>query len=144
MGKCVFCRIVDNNDKAVVVYENLSFVAFMDRHPANPGHVLVIPKRHYAGITSMPVKEVGKLYSVTAIVARAAKKATAADGVNLGQSDGRAASQEIFHAHVHVLPRFSGDAPPGRWPGRKEIPQRELRRIGELIRKEISRVTQTP
>lgn len=137
MSKCVFCRIAEKEDNAVVVYDDSSFLAFMDKYPANPGHVLLIPKKHYRGITTMPVDEVGRLYSVAAILARAVKRAIGADGVNLGQSDGRAASQEIFHAHVHVLPRFSGDAPAGRWPRRKEIAEGELRRMGELIRREV-------
>lgn len=137
MRVCVFCRIAEKNERAVIVYDDPFCLAFLDNRPINPGHVLVIPKKHYRGITAMPANEVGMLYSVAATVAKAVKRALLADGVNLGQSDGRAASQDIFHAHVHVVPRFLGDAPSGLWPARKQTSLAELRRIGPQIRREI-------
>lgn len=143
MPQCVFCKIVEGDHGAVIVYRNHNFVAFMDKHPANPGHVLVIPKKHYRTFMAMPEGEVGELYAVAAFLARAVSKAVRADGMNLGQSSGKAASQDVFHAHVHILPRFRGDAPDTRWPTRKSISAQELDRIGAAVRKQLNLMSKT-
>jgi histidine triad (HIT) family protein len=82
----------------------------MDINPVTPGHLLVIPREHHASIATIP----GSVLSHMALVGQwlaAALRASPvrSDGINLFLADGAAAGQEIFHAHLHVFPRFRGD-----------------------------------
>ncbi len=136
MKFCVFCDIVEGKEDAARVYEDEHYLSFMDKGPVNPGHTLVIPKKHYEVIMDMPSEEAGSLFAVAAKVARGVEKAVSADGINLFQMNGAAAWQDVPHVHVHVVPRFFGDEIRIHWPAVKaEIVQ--LRRIGEVIRKYI-------
>ena len=136
-SNCVFCEIVQGKRPAAIVWQDADFMCFIDKHPMNPGHSLVIPRKHYALMTDMPVSEVGKLFECAARVSRAIFKALKPDGVNVGQSNGKAASQTIFHVHVHIVPRFKGDAKEGFWPQRKRFTEKRLnemaRKINEVI-----------
>ncbi len=84
-------------------------IAFLDIRPVNEGHCLVIPKEHYADIFDVPSELLGKVYQVTKKVAVAVKQAVNADGISIIQQNGKAANQDIFHLHVHVIPRFTGE-----------------------------------
>lgn len=138
MERCEFCRIVKREAAAVVVYEDEETVAFMDKEPFNPGHTLVVPKKHYKYITDMPEEEVGSLFRVVSRLARAVFRASGADGLNLGQSNGEAASQQILHVHVHVIPRFKGDTEHGMFPSRKRLSAGELEESGRRIQEALS------
>ena len=83
-------------------------MAFLDIRPANEGHTLVIPKDHYEGILDIPSELLGKVHKVAKNVANAVKLALNADGISVIQQNGRAANQEVFHLHVHVIPRYNG------------------------------------
>ena len=72
------------------------------------GHALVIPKAHYIDIFDIPLEQISQVHRVTKQVALAVKKATHADGISIIQQNGKAAGQDIFHLHVHVVPRFEG------------------------------------
>ncbi len=133
MNQCVFCKIVNHEADAVTVYEDEETVAFMDKEPFNLGHTLVTPKKHYKFITDMPENEVCSLFKVVSRVAKAVLKATRSDGLNLGQSNGEAASQQIFHVHVHIIPRFKGDAEDSMFPPRKQPSLEELKESGRRI-----------
>ncbi|MCS6962835.1 MAG: HIT family protein [Thermoflexus sp.] len=109
MNGCVFCAIVARQQPAEIVYEDEQTMAFMDIHPANPGHTLVIPKRHAATIFDIDEEDAAAVMRTAVRVARAIQKALTPDGLNLVQSNGRAGGQEIFHLHVHVIPRWVGD-----------------------------------
>jgi len=106
---CIFCAIIEGRAAAEVVFEDEETLAFMDINPANPGHTLVIPKRHVRNVYELDDEAAAAVMKVTVRVARAIKKALQPDGMNLVQSNERAASQEIFHFHIHVIPRWYGD-----------------------------------
>jgi histidine triad (HIT) family protein len=106
---CIFCDIVEGRAAAEVVFEDEETLAFMDINPANPGHTLVIPKRHVRDIYELDDETAAAVMKVTVRVARAVKRSLQPDGMNLVQSNERAASQEIFHFHMHVIPRWYGD-----------------------------------
>ena len=91
-----------------MVYEDGEVLAFMDIRPVSEGHTLVIPKRHYADIFDTPEELVAATTKVTKRIALAAKKATQADGISIVQQNGEAAGQDIFHLHLHIIPRFEG------------------------------------
>lgn len=83
-------------------------MAFLDIRPLSVGHTLVIPKSHYVDIFDTPTKQIEQVHRVSKQIALAVKKATQADGISIIQQNGKAAGQEIFHLHVHVVPRFEG------------------------------------
>ena len=84
-------------------------MAFMDLRQENPGHVLVIPRTHIADILELDDRTGAALMGGTTRVARAMERAFAPDGINVWQSTGEAAGQEVFHLHLHVMPRRFGD-----------------------------------
>ncbi len=133
---CIFCRIVNKQAEASLVYEDDYTLAFLDIHPLNPGHTLVIPKKHYPNVFEMPLEEVGRVFVSAAKVARAVRKASRADGISIGQSNGRAASQEVFHMHIHIIPRFNHEMMSG-FPNRKETHRAELEEVGRKIKAAI-------
>ena len=141
--ECPFCKISTHQDKAVVVFEDSNYLAFMDRHPINTGHTLVIPRKHYVNVMEMPPEEVGQTFSLAAVISRAVLQATSADGINLGQNNGSAASQEVPHLHVHIIPRFIKEVKEGFWPSRKVTSLNELQNVGDLIRSELSKILLT-
>ena len=106
---CVFCAIVEGKAPAEVVYEDEMTVAFMDINPANPGHTLVIPRKHVRDIFSMDEETAVTVMRAAVRVARAIEAALQPDGINLIQANGRAAFQSVFHSHLHIIPRWWGD-----------------------------------
>jgi len=107
---CNFCRIVSGENPASMVYEDERVLAFMDLHPANIGHLLVVPREHWETIYDIPEKVLGDLFAVVKRVSVAVKKAVGAEGISVLQFNEGAAGQSIRHFHVHVIPRFRGDA----------------------------------
>lgn len=106
---CVFCAIAAGREPASVVWEGALALAFMDLRQPTPGHVLVIPRAHIPDLLSLDDGTGAALMAGVARVARAVADAFAPDGLNLWQSTGAAAGQEVFHLHLHVLPRRIGD-----------------------------------
>jgi histidine triad (HIT) family protein len=113
---CLFCRIVSRELPATVVAEDDLTVAFMDINPATRGHALVVPRRHFTDLGEVDSETLAACASAAQHVARRAREAFDADGVNLLNSWGAAAWQTVFHFHVHVIPRYDGD--PLRLPWR--------------------------
>ena len=133
MNDCVFCKIVRGEIPSSKLYEDDSVLVFLDIAPVNKGHALVIPKKHYESIYSVPEEELEWIAVVTKRVALAVKKATGADGVNVLQANERAAGQEVMHFHVHVIPRFSGDGAGFKCP-KKEYAKGEMQEFQEKIK----------
>jgi histidine triad (HIT) family protein len=106
---CNFCRIASGKAQASVVYDDDCTLAFMDLHPANVGHTLIIPKEHWETIYDVPEKVLADLFAVVKRVSVAVKKAVGAEGISILQFNERAAGQSVRHFHVHVIPRSRGD-----------------------------------
>lgn len=110
METCVFCELVAGKRPISVIGETEDILAFMDIQPVNPGHALVIPKRHAAYLAELDPTLAGHMLAMGMRVAAALRTCGVhCEGVNLFLADGEAAGQEIFHAHLHVFPRFIGD-----------------------------------
>lgn len=106
---CIFCDLIQGKAPVSKVFEDEHTLAFMDLRQFHPGHVLVIPKRHIPDVRHLD-DELGSAFMTTVVkVARAVSAAFPSDGMNLWHSVGAAGGQEVFHLHVHVLPRFEGD-----------------------------------
>lgn len=104
MRDCDFCGIVRGEQPAQVVYETETVLAFLPLNAVAPGHTLVIPRLHTPDFLSCPAPLAGTLSAAAAHVGRAVRAAVAADGMNLITSAGEAASQTVFHLHVHLDP----------------------------------------
>ncbi len=107
---CVFCAIIDERAPASVVYEDDDVLAFMDINPVTPGHLLVVPRRHLPALGDLDDALGGHLFNLAKRLAAAIRASDVrSDGINLFYADGKAALQEVFHAHLHVIPRYPGD-----------------------------------
>ena len=105
---CIFCKIVQKQVPASVVYEDEHVLAFMDIRPINEGHTLVIPKKHFADIFEISEELNAYVNRIVKKVALAVKQESNADGISIIQQNGKAANQVVFHLHVHVIPKFEG------------------------------------
>ena len=113
-------------------------MAFMDLRQMSPGHVLVIPKTHVADIFDVDATTGAALMTTIARVARAVRDALRPDGMNIWQSNGKGAGQEVFHVHFHVLPRREGDGMLRIYPRHPDAPSRaELSAIAQNIANSI-------
>lgn len=106
---CIFCKIIAGEIPSSLVYEDEDFRAILDINPAARGHVIILPKKHYANLFELPEEEASKIFVVAKKIATAVKKTYQCDGVNILQNNGQASGQTVFHLHVHVIPRFEGD-----------------------------------
>ncbi len=127
--RCVFCRVVRGDAPASVVYHDELVTAFMDIGPVNPGHLLVVPNAHAASLADLTERDGQHIFPVGQRLAMALRRSgIRCDGVNLFLADGEAAGQDVFHVHLHVLPRFVGDGlSPARFFGKRSpsTPSRE-------------------
>jgi histidine triad (HIT) family protein len=109
-GACVFCQVVAGDLPSSRVHETSTVAAFMDIHPVTPGHLLVVPKAHVVGLAELSDELAAEMVSVARRLGAALRRSELrCEGVNLFLADGVAAGQEVFHAHLHVIPRFAGD-----------------------------------
>jgi histidine triad (HIT) family protein len=106
---CVFCSIVAGESASTAVYDDDRVLAFMDVNPATPGHLLVVPKRHATHLADLDPADGAAAFTAAQRLAGAVRAAMHADGANLFLADGEVAGQEVFHVHLHVLPRRAGD-----------------------------------
>lgn len=107
---CVFCAIVAGTAPAIRIYEDDDYLGILDIRPFTRGHTLVIPKRHTVDLTDTPPETVAAMAGIGQRIARAARRSGLhADGNNIVINDGKAAFQSVFHIHLHVLPRQTGD-----------------------------------
>ena len=90
-------------------YEDKDVVAFMDIQPVNAGHVLVVPREHYESLEDIPHSLATHLFEVAMLLAPVVKHVGDADGLNILVNSGAAAGQDVFHFHVHLIPRRAND-----------------------------------
>jgi histidine triad (HIT) family protein len=133
---CIFCKIVSKQAPSSIIYEDEAVMVFLDIRPLNLGHTLVIPKTHYVDIFDIPEKELSQIHKVAKLVSFAIKKATAADGISIIQQNGKAAGQDIFHIHVHVVPRFEGQKLP-HFSDLKEVERAKLDAMAKEIKQHL-------
>jgi histidine triad (HIT) family protein len=137
-GPCVFCQIVAGTAPAQRVLEDELSVAFMDLFPARRGHLLVIPKRHYADLLGADDRSLAQVAVNARRLARAMQRALAPDGIGVHQLNGAAAGQTIFHYHVHLVPRRHGD--PLGFHGRRMAQPGELAEVAAEIARALGEI----
>ena len=131
---CLFCKIATKEVPAFIVFEDVDTIAFLDIHPVNAGHTLVVPKTHMESIVDATPDTLGKLVSVAQRIAKA-QMANGAEGVNLLQNTNPAAGQVVPHLHVHVIPR-KGDDGFRHWQG-TEYKEGEIGAACEQLKSKI-------
>lgn len=136
MTGCIFCDIAKGKAPAVKVFENEHILVMMDIKPITKGHMLVIPKRHSEYLTDANDEIVGEMFKVAKNVALALKKSKlACKGINYVLADGTLAGQEVYHVHLHIIPRYRGDGFYFHMPSKydDETSTDELERIAAKI-----------
>ncbi|WP_238392214.1 HIT family protein [Halorussus amylolyticus] len=137
MSDCVFCSIVAEDSPAYRLYEDEHSLAFLDIEPATRGHALVVPKAHYETVTDMPNALAGAVFQTVHRVAGALESVYRLDGFNVLQANGVAAGQEVFHAHVHVIPRYRDDTVDLGWSG-KPADETIQQEVAATVRDELA------
>lgn len=107
---CLFCAIIGNELPSYKLYEDEVFYVMLDRFPKCLGHTLILPKRHAAHVFDLNEKEGAQLFPLAQKIALAMREALGFSGLNLLQNNGAAAGQEVNHFHLHLIPRYEGDA----------------------------------
>jgi histidine triad (HIT) family protein len=130
---CVFCKIARGEAPAWKIFEDNDIMVILDIFPVQKGHMLVISREHYESVHDAPPCVTAKLFTVAAALVKYLREELEAPGVNVIANDGRAAGQEIFHVHVHVIPRWK----PGGWRAlisRHPLTSEEASEVIEMMR----------
>ena len=135
--ECLFCKIINKSTPSIKIYEDDAVYAFLDIKPVSPGHLLVVPKKHYKNLYELPDDTLSKIVCALRDISIAVKSGTNADGINIEMNNDVAAGQVIFHAHFHIIPRFANDGL-RHWPG-KEQERIEQQKIASSIIKELNK-----
>lgn len=134
---CLFCKIIADEIPAYKVYGDDNFLAFLDINPVNPGHTLIVSKIHHRNLLDMPEDLTVKLGPLLKKLSQAIKNAVKADGLNIVWNNEPIAGQLIYHSHVHLIPRFTGDNFE-HWHGKTKPTVEELVENAKKIRKNIT------
>lgn len=124
MEDCIFCQIASGNAKSWKVYESDHAYAFLDIHPVNEYHTLVIPKRHYVNIFDIPTGELLHVISALKHVVDLYQERLGLANAQIINSSGAEAQQDVFHLHFHIVPRQKGDGQDVKWSPHPEMQER--------------------
>ncbi len=113
---CIFCKIIRGEIPSAKVIETAQAVAFLDIHPLNHGHTLLLPRAHHPRLADLPEEIAAHTGSLLPRLCRAIAAATGAPALNVVMNNGRAAGQTIDHCHWHIIPRFDDDPINWAWP----------------------------
>ena len=116
-ANCIFCT----PDREILA-ESAHGVAFFDSFPVSRGHALVVPRRHVATIFEMSGDEYADCFRLVLALKDLLAARYSPDGFNVGANCGEAAGQSVWHAHIHVIPRYKGDVPNPRGGIRGVVP----------------------
>jgi histidine triad (HIT) family protein len=146
---CIFCDLINGAGEVSICYEDSSAIAFMDIQPVNLGHVLVVPREHFESMSDIPPELAMHLFDVALRLSPVVRRLNGADDMNLVVNSGPAAGQNVFHYHVHLIPRKAGDGfdiplpfPGSTMPDRTLLDAMAVRMIAELrdpVRQQIAR-----
>jgi len=138
-GRCVFCAIIRGDAPAEIVLDDPAGIAFLDRRPLLPGHVLLVPRQHVATLPDLPIAEVGPLFALARRLTRAVPQATGSDGSFMAINN--VVSQSVPHLHIHVVPRRHDDRLFSRnlaWTRRPYRDEDDMRQVAAAIRAVLS------
>lgn len=133
---CIFCKIANGEIPSTTIYEDDDFRVFFDIAPASKGHCLIVPKEHFDNVFEMNEETAGKLFVCATKVARSLKKELNLEGLNIVQNNGTIAGQTVFHFHMHMIPRYTGDTVNVGWkPGEADMDElsKLAKKVGDNI-----------
>jgi histidine triad (HIT) family protein len=140
MEACIFCEILSGKAPASLVYQDDICLAFMDIQPINPGHMLLIPRQHAASLADLPLEIGSHLFQVGQRLVQGLRlSGLPCEGVNLMLADGEAAGQDVFHVHLHIVPRLWQDGFGFKFPDNfwRKPPRAHLDLAAQKIRRAL-------
>lgn len=132
MHDCIFCKIIEGVLPSNKIYEDKNVLAFLDIAPVHPGHVLVIPKKHFANMEEIPENLLVDLIKIVKKIGLAVKKGLNYEGYNIQENNDPIAGQIVPHLHFHIIPRIEEDGLK-LWP-QKEYSKGEAEKIQNKIK----------
>ena len=136
--QCIFCQIISGNVQSRKIYEDEHVLAVLDINPANPGHILVMPRDHYSIMPQIPQEEVEHIFLAAKMLSNACLRALEVQGSNIIAANGVAAGQRAQHFMVHLIPRKENDNLDFEVP-QKNIPEKELERIQGMLSESLGK-----
>jgi histidine triad (HIT) family protein len=106
---CIFCELIHGGGEVSICYEDSLAIAFMDIQPVNLGHVLVVPREHFESLDDVPPELALHLFEVALTLGPIVQRVSESEDLNIVVNSGEAAGQNVFHHHVHLIPRRTGD-----------------------------------
>ena len=134
--QCIFCQIIAGKVPAKKVYEDEKCIGVLDINPAAKGHVLIMPKEHYAIMPQIPDKEIGHLFLVSKYLSQAMLKVMKVPGTMVYVANGLAAGQKAQHFMVHLIPRTGNDGIKFELP-QKALAEDELQKMSSILSKAL-------
>ncbi len=117
MSDCIFCKLANGEIPTATLYEDDDFRVILDAGPATKGHSLILPKKHFSNVFEMPDELLGKAASLAKKISADLMEKLGCDGINILQNNGTAAGQTVYHFHIHMIPRYEGEAQiVANWP----------------------------
>lgn len=141
--QCIFCHIIAGKVQAKKIYEDSSCLGVLDINPANPGHILLMPKEHYTVMPQVPEDEIGRLFIVSKQLSNAVLRSIEAKGTNIIVANGPAAGQKAQHFMIHIIPRKEKDGIKFELPQRT-IPEDQLDKLSKEISKRLGHKQEEP
>jgi len=133
MEDCIFCKIVKGDVKSWKVCENENVYAFLDIHPVNDYHTLIIPKKHYENIFDIPLEELKNIMEVVKQLVTLYSEKLGINNVQIINSSGAEAQQDVFHVHFHIVPRIKGDGQDIKWNTKPEMTEEYDEMVKKLL-----------
>lgn len=134
MSSCVFCRVIEGDLPSHTLFEDSQFKVILDAFPSGKGHTLVLLKEHVENVFELESAVIGKAHQLAGKVAQVLKDYLRCEGVNILQNNGTPAGQTVFHYHIHVIPRFTGDTVTIGWKT-KTFEAEELKELSSALAK---------
>ncbi len=148
---CPFCNLIHGAGEVSLCHEDSDALAFMDIQPVNAGHVLVVPRRHYESLEDLPPDLGRHLFDVVMKLSPVVRDVSGAEGMNIIVNSGAAAGQDIFHYHIHLIPRRADDGfdvrlpfPESTMPDRQRLDAMAARIIAAMTDPAGATVRPTP
>ena len=133
MNNCIFCQIIAGEVPCTKVFENETTLAFLDIFPATPYHTLVIPKNHFESIFDAPAPELQAIMETIKRVTSLYEEKLGLQNVQIVNSSGKEAQQDVFHLHFHIVPRQTGDGQDIHWEKHPEYREHFEEQLGKLF-----------
>ncbi|NOV02097.1 HIT domain-containing protein [Paenibacillus sp. LMG 31457] len=132
---CLGCRLANNRLEAHIVYETEAVTCLLDHAPLNEGHILILPKQHYADVDDLDESTAIEIMLTSAKLAKALKDIFRPDGITMIQNGG--IFNDLTHYHMHIFPRYKEDGFAWQEPADSSNAAGRLAETGEMLREAI-------